>query len=42
MKLAVIGDQAGTLGGVTGDMLTAGPDAHLAVTRYQDWIQTPR
>ena len=25
---------------VTGDVLTAGPDAHLAPTHYQDWIQT--
>jgi hypothetical protein len=24
---------------VTGDVLTAGPDAHLASTHYQDWIQ---
>ncbi len=37
---AVITDnQAGTFAGVTGDMLTAGPDAHLASTHYQDWIQ---
>ncbi len=32
----------GMLLGVTGDMLTAGPDAHLAPTHYQDWIQTAR
>ena len=27
---------------VTGDVLIAGPDAHLAPTHYQDWIQTAR
>ena len=35
-------DQAGTFGGVTGDVLTAGPDAHLATTHYQDWIRPAR
>jgi uncharacterized protein YbjT (DUF2867 family) len=33
-------DKAGMFAGVTGDVLTAGPDAHLAPTHYQDWIQT--
>jgi uncharacterized protein YbjT (DUF2867 family) len=35
-------DKAGMFAGVTGDVLTAGPDAHLAPTHYQDWNQTPR
>jgi uncharacterized protein YbjT (DUF2867 family) len=35
-------DKAGTFGGVTGDVLIAGPDAHLAATHYRDWIQTAR
>jgi hypothetical protein len=35
-------DKVGTFAGVTGDVLTAGPDAHLAPTHYQDWIQTAR
>jgi len=38
---AVITDnQAGPFGGINGDVLTAGPDAHLAPTHYEDWIQT--
>jgi uncharacterized protein YbjT (DUF2867 family) len=41
-RTVITDDQAGTFGGVTGDVLTAGPDAHLAPTRYQDWIQTAR
>jgi uncharacterized protein YbjT (DUF2867 family) len=32
--------QAGMFAAVPGDVLTAGPDAHLAPTHYQDWIQT--
>jgi uncharacterized protein YbjT (DUF2867 family) len=35
-------DNAGTFAGVTGYVLTAGPDAHLAPTHYQDWIHTAR
>jgi uncharacterized protein YbjT (DUF2867 family) len=35
-------DKAGVFGGVTGDVLTAGPDARLAPTHYQDWLQTAR
>ncbi|MGH8888602.1 MAG: SDR family oxidoreductase, partial [Acidothermaceae bacterium] len=31
-------DQAGMFAVVTGDALIAGPDAHLARTRYQDWL----
>lgn len=35
-------DKAGVFAGVTGDVLTAGSDAQLAPTHYQDWIKTPR
>ena len=35
----VITDQAGMFAAVTGDVLTAGPDAHLAPTHYRNWIQ---
>src|SRR5258706_14789855 len=35
-------DQAGMFAAVTGDALTAGPDARLAPTHYQDWIQQGR
>jgi uncharacterized protein YbjT (DUF2867 family) len=41
-RTVVTDDKAGTFGGVTGDVLIAGPDAHLATTHYQDWIHTPR
>jgi uncharacterized protein YbjT (DUF2867 family) len=41
-RTVITDDQAGTFAGVTGDVLTAGPDAHLAPTHYQDWIQTAR
>ncbi|HET7014733.1 MAG TPA: NAD(P)H-binding protein [Streptosporangiaceae bacterium] len=42
-KRAVItDDNAGTFAGVTSDVLTAGPDAHLAPTQYRDWIRTAR
>jgi uncharacterized protein YbjT (DUF2867 family) len=34
--------KAGVFAGVTGDVLIAGPDAHLAATHYRDWIQTAR
>jgi hypothetical protein len=42
MKLTVIGgtdDKAGLFAGITGDVITAGPNTHLASTHYQDWIQ---
>lgn len=32
-------DTAGMFATVTDDVLIAGPDAHLAPTRYQDWIR---
>lgn len=37
-RTVITDNQAGTFAGVTGDMLTAGPDAHLASTHYRDWI----
>jgi len=39
-RTVITDDQAGMFAGVTGDVLTPGPDAHLAPTHYQDWIQT--
>jgi uncharacterized protein YbjT (DUF2867 family) len=41
-RTVVTDDKAGTFGGVTGDVLTAAPDARLAPTHYRDWIQTAR
>ena len=41
-RTVVTDEKAGTFAGVTGDVLTAGPSAHLAPTHYQDWIQTAR
>jgi uncharacterized protein YbjT (DUF2867 family) len=41
-RTVITDDKAGTFAGITGDVLTAGPDAHLAPTHYQDWIQTAR
>lgn len=41
-RTVVTDDQAGMFAGITGDVLTAGPDAHLASTHYQDWIQGAR
>jgi uncharacterized protein YbjT (DUF2867 family) len=41
-RTVITDDQAGLLAAVTGDVLTAGPDAHLAPTHYQDWLQTAR
>jgi uncharacterized protein YbjT (DUF2867 family) len=41
-RTVVTDDKAGTFGGVTGDVLTAGPNAHVAPTHYRDWIQTAR
>lgn len=41
-RTVVTDDTAGTFAGTTGDMLTAGPDAHLAGTHYQDWIRQAR
>jgi len=41
-RTIITDDQAGMFAVVGGDVLTAGPDAHLAPTHYQDWIQTAR
>jgi uncharacterized protein YbjT (DUF2867 family) len=41
-RTVITDDKAGTFAGVTGDVLTAGPDAHLAPMHYQDWIHTAR
>ncbi|MFC9459965.1 MULTISPECIES: SDR family oxidoreductase [unclassified Streptomyces] len=34
----VVDDQAGLFAAVQGDVLTPGPDARLAATRYRDWL----
>jgi uncharacterized protein YbjT (DUF2867 family) len=41
-RTVITDNNAGTFAGVTGDVLTAGPDAHLAATHYQDWVHTAR
>lgn len=41
-RTVITDDTAGMFAGITGDLLIAGPDAHLAPTHYQDWIQTAR
>jgi uncharacterized protein YbjT (DUF2867 family) len=38
-RTVITDDHAGMFAAVTGDVLIAGPDAHLAPTHYQDWIQ---
>jgi uncharacterized protein YbjT (DUF2867 family) len=38
-RTVITDDQAGMFAAVTGDVLTAGPDAHLAPTHYRNWIQ---
>jgi len=39
-RTVVTDDGAGMFAVVTGDVLTAGPDARLAKTHYRDWVQT--
>lgn len=39
-RTVVTDDAAGMFAPVAGDVLTAPPDAHLARTHYQDWLQT--
>jgi uncharacterized protein YbjT (DUF2867 family) len=39
-RTVVTDDKAGMFAPFTGDVLTAGPGAHLAHTHYQDWLQT--
>jgi uncharacterized protein YbjT (DUF2867 family) len=41
-RTVITDDQAGIFAPVTGDVLTAGRDAHLAPTHYQDWLQMAR
>lgn len=41
-RTVITDDQAGMFAVVTGDVLIAGPDAHLASTHYQDWIRKGR
>jgi uncharacterized protein YbjT (DUF2867 family) len=41
-RTVITDDKAGMFAGVTGDVLTAGPDARLAPTHYRDWIQASR
>lgn len=41
-RTVVIDDQAGMFAAVDGDVLIAGPDAHLAGTHYRDWVREPR
>ena len=41
-RTVITDDNAGTFAGVTSDVLTAGPDAHLAPTHYRDWIRAAR
>ncbi len=38
IRSVVTDDRAGMFAAVTGDVLIAGPDAHLALTHYEDWI----
>lgn len=38
-RTVITDDRAGMFAAVTGDVLTAGPEAHLAPTHYKDWIQ---
>jgi uncharacterized protein YbjT (DUF2867 family) len=40
-RTVITDDKAGMFAGITGDVLTAGPDAHLKPTRYHHWTQTP-
>jgi uncharacterized protein YbjT (DUF2867 family) len=39
-RTVITDDKAGMFAPVTGEVLTAGPDARLAPTHYQDWLQT--
>jgi uncharacterized protein YbjT (DUF2867 family) len=39
-RTVITDDHAGYFAAVTGDVLTAGPEARLAPTHYQEWLQT--
>ncbi len=41
-RTVITDDNAGMFAPVTGDVLTAGPDAHLAHTHYRDWLEMAR
>ncbi|MBV6755889.1 SDR family oxidoreductase [Rhodococcus opacus] len=41
-RTVVLDENAGLFGAVTGDVLTAGPDAHLATMHYRDWLLEAR
>ncbi|HEX6468187.1 MAG TPA: NAD(P)H-binding protein [Streptosporangiaceae bacterium] len=41
-RTVITDDKAGMFAVVTGDVLTAGPDARIAPTHYQDWLQPAR
>ena len=41
-RTVVTDDAAGMFAAVNGDVLTPGPEAHLAPTHYQDWMQAAR
>jgi uncharacterized protein YbjT (DUF2867 family) len=41
-RTVITDDQAGIFGGVAGDVLTAGPEADVAPTHYQEWLQAAR
>lgn len=41
-RLVVTDETAGMFAAITGDVLTAGPDAHLAPTHYRDWLRAAR
>jgi uncharacterized protein YbjT (DUF2867 family) len=41
-RTVITDDRAGVFAGVSGDVLTAGPEARLAPTHYQDWLQMAR
>ncbi|WP_330230724.1 NAD(P)H-binding protein [Nocardia sp. NBC_00508] len=41
-RAVITDDKAGMFAAVTGDVLTAGPDAQLAPTHYQDWLEVAR
>ncbi|MFI5714735.1 SDR family oxidoreductase [Nocardia sp. NPDC051750] len=38
-RMVVTDDTAGMFAAVSGDVLTAGPDAHLAGTHYREWLR---
>jgi uncharacterized protein YbjT (DUF2867 family) len=41
-RAVITDDRAGMFAAVEGDVLIAGPGAHLAPTRYQDWLDQAR